>query len=146
MQILPELQTSMTPEGFKNFEKHVFMPLMIEDPSLIEVMFPKSIEEIKAEAENDMLKKEELPQVADTDDHEAHIYTHMMVQPKTWATWIHIQQHEEALAKQKAQMQQQAMLDSVQQQGATSSGPMPSNSSQAAAAPLKAAAATPTNI
>lgn len=146
MQILPELQTSMTPEGFKNFERHVFMPLMIEDPSLIEVMFPKSIEEIKAEGENEMLKKDQLPQVSDTDDHETHIYIHMMVQPKTWATWLHIQQHEEALAKQQAQMQQQAMLDSGQQQGTKGSGPMPSNSPQAAAAPLKAAAATPTNI
>lgn len=147
MQILPELQQSMTSEGFKNFEKHVFMPLMIEDPSLIEVMFPKSVEEIKAEGENEMLKKDQLPQVADTDDHTTHIYVHMMLQPKTWAAWLHIQQHEEALAKQVAQQQQQAMLESQPTGGAmTGSGPMPSNSSSAAAAPLKGNAATPTNI
>lgn len=145
MQILPELQQSMTPDGFRNFMKHVFLPLMIEDPSLIDVTLPKSIQEIIAEQQNDMLKDDKLPEVLDTDDHETHIYMHYQVQPKTWATWTHIMEHEEALAKQVAQQQQSAMVDSAKQ-GAPSGGPMPSNSPQAAAVPLKAAAVTPTNI
>lgn len=150
MQILPELQQSMPPEGFRNFEKHVFMPLMIEDPSLIEVMFPKTLQEMQAEEQNTMLKQDQMPPVLDTDDHTTHIYVHYQVQPKTWATWMHIQEHEEALAKQQAQQQQQAMLESAQQGTPAAapgqSGPMPSNSPSAAAAPLKANAATPMNI
>ncbi len=148
MQILPELQASMPPEGFRNFEKHVFMPLMIEDPSLIDIMFPKTLQEMQAENENTALTEEILPPVQDTDDHQTHIYTHMQVQPKTWATWIHIAEHQQALAKQIAQQQQQAMLES-QPSGASQSpigqqgGAMPSNTPMQAAAPLNGAAATP---
>lgn len=113
MTLMPNLIQTMDPDGFRNFQKHVFMPLMIEDPSLIDIMYPKSIDEMKAEEENEQLKSDNLPEVKPTDDHTTHIYTHYMVQPKTWATWIHIQWHEEELAKQKAmeqqQMQQQAM-------------------------------------
>lgn len=154
MQILPELQASMPAEGFRNFEKHVFMPLMIEDPSLIEIMFPKTLQEMQAENENTALTENILPPVQDTDDHQAHIYVHMQVQPKTWATWIHIAEHQQKLAAQLAQMQQQAMLESQPTGASTSrtpalpgqSGQMPSNSPMAAAAPLQPEAATPMNI
>lgn len=148
MQILPELQQSMPPDGFRNFEKHVFMPLMIEDPSLIEIMFPKTLQEMQAEEQNTMLVKDQMPPVLDTDDHTAHIYIHYQVQPKTWAVWFHIKEHQDALAKQIAQQQQAAMLESGQtgQQASTQGGqggPMPSNSPMAAAAPLNGAAAIP---
>ncbi len=150
MQILPELQQSMAPDGFRNFEKHVFMPLMIEDPSLIEIMFPKTLQEMRAEEENTMLTRDQMPQVKDTDDHTAHIYTHYQVQPKTWAVWFHIAEHQDALAKQVAQQQAQAMLESAQPgQSPTpggQTGPMPTNSPMAAASPLQAEAATPMNI
>lgn len=150
MQILPELQSSMPSDGFRNFEKYVFMPLMVEDPSLIEVMFPKTLQEIQAEEQNTMLTEDKLPPVLDTDDHTAHIYIHYQVQPKTWATWVHIQEHEEALAKQQAQAQQQAMLESAPTGQSPSQppgqGPMKSNTPQQAAAPLVGQAATPMNI
>lgn len=148
MQILPELQASMPPDGFRNFEKHVFMPLMIEDPSLIEIMYPKTIQEMEAEAQNTMLADNQLPEVKETDDHATHIYTHMQVQPKTLAVWFHIAEHQEALAKQQQQVQQQAMLESGQpgQTGPAQGGPMPNNSPMQAASPLQAQAATPTNI
>ena len=42
----------------RNFNKHVFFPLVLEDPSLIDIMFPKTLDEIKAESENEQLKKE----------------------------------------------------------------------------------------
>lgn len=157
MQILPELQQSMAPDGFRNFEKHVFMPLMVEDPSLIDIMFPKTLQELQAEEQNTMLAEDKLPQVLDTDDHAAHIYTHYQVQPKTWAVWFHIAEHQQALAKQVAQQQQAAMVES-QSTGASkstsgqspapmqASGQMPSNSPMQAAAPLQAQAATPMNI
>lgn len=157
MQILPELQQSMAPDGFRNFEKHVFMPLMIEDPSLIDIMFPKTLQELQAEQQNAMLAENMMPPVLPTDDHQTHIYTHYQVQPKTWAVWFHIAEHEAALAQQIGQQQQAAMLES-QPTGAQSpaqpqvgqpmqaSGQMPSNSPMAAAAPLQPEAATPTNI
>src|SRR3990167_10842000 len=69
---------------------------------------------MKAEAENEQLSKNDMPDVAETDDHTTHIYMHRMVQPKTWATWYHIDWHEKLLAQQKQQemqMQQQQMQE-----------------------------------
>lgn len=149
MQILPEISETMDPSGMKNFMKHVFMPKFLQDPSLIDVMYPKSPDEMKAEAENEQLAKEIMPEVADTDDHVAHIYIHNMVQPKTWATWFHLQAHEDALAKQQQTIQQQQMLQSAemaanapQPAGSPSQG---ANSPVAAASPLKDAVKTPFN-
>lgn len=108
MQLYPTLQTSMDADGFRNWQKHVFWPLMLEDPSLIDIMFPKSLDEMNAEAENDQLKDNMMPDVKPTDNHTTHIYTHMMVQPKTWALWMHIHWHQTLLAQQTAQKQMQA--------------------------------------
>lgn len=120
MEMYPNLMQSMDPDGFRNFNKHVFFPLVLEDPSLIDIMFPKTLDEIKAEGENEQLKKEELPQAANTDNHSTHIYTHMMVQPKTWATWFHIAEHNEMLNKQK---EQDMMMAQQQQMGAPTGQP-----------------------
>lgn len=113
MQALyPNAAQSMAPDGFRNFNKHVFWPLMVEDPSLIDVMFPDTLDELRATEENDMLKENKYPTVAQTDDHTAHIYIHQMVQPKTLATWFHIAEHQEYAAQAKAQemmMAQQEM-------------------------------------
>lgn len=141
MQVLPELTQTMDPSGITNFMKHVFMPKFLQDPSLIDVVYPKTLEEMKAEAENEQLAQGQMPDVQDTDDHRTHIYIHHMVQPKTWAVWFHLAAHEEALGKQQAQMQQQAMLESGQQQG--SSKPQSATSPLAAASPLKQAIKTP---
>jgi len=103
MQMYPQFAMTLDPDGMRNFNKHVFFPLMLEDPSLIDIMLPKTLDEIKAEDENEQLKKEELPSAAETDNHSAHIYTHLTVFPKTWATWMHVDQHEKMLAKQKEQ-------------------------------------------
>jgi hypothetical protein len=113
MQLYPQLAQTMDPDGMRNFNKHVFFPKFLQDPSLIDIMFPKTLDEIKADEENDMLKNEQMPEVLPTDDHITHIYTHSMLQPKTWALWFHLAEHEKALAEQKAQeqmMQQQEMM------------------------------------
>lgn len=101
MQLYPNLQQSLDPEGLRNFNKHVFFPLFLQDTSLIDIMFPKTLDEMKANEENESLKKDIMPDVSDTDDHATHIYTHYMVMPKTWATWMHIAWHEELLAEKK---------------------------------------------
>ena len=111
MQQLPILAQTLEPDGLRNFYKHVYFPLFLPDPSLIDVMFPATIDEMKAEAENEQLKKNEMPEVAETDDHLTHIYMHHMVQPKTNAVWLHIAWHEELLAKQKAQEMEQQKLE-----------------------------------
>lgn len=100
-ETLPIFSQTMEPEGFRNFMKHVYWPLKLEDPSLIDVMFPKTLDEMKAEGENEQLKENIMPEVAETDDHTTHIYTHMMVQPKTNAVWVHLDWHQKLLAEQK---------------------------------------------
>lgn len=145
MQLYPELAQTLDPDGMRNFNKHVFFPLFLEDPSLVDVMLPKTIDEIKAEAENDQLAKNEMPEALPTDNHTTHIYTHMMVQPKTWAVWFHLTQHEQMLAEQKA-MEQQAQQAEMQAKTLDSQGGQngkikvgaEKQSPMAAASPLKA--------
>ncbi len=141
MQLYPALSQTLDPEGMRNFQKHVFFPLMIEDPATIDVMLPKTLDEMKAEEENELLRDGKMPDVLETDDHTTHIYTHRMVMPKTWELWLHLDWHEKLLAEQKKQQmmaQQQAVNDNMQstqvnkpQVGAEKSSPM------AAASPLK---------
>ena len=108
MQLYPALATTLDADGMRNFQKHIFFPLMIEDPSTINVMLPKTLDEIKAEDENEQLMKDEFMEPQPTDAHTTHIYTHNMIPPgkRTWAMWFHIAGHEKLLAEQKAQEQQ----------------------------------------
>lgn len=143
MQLYPQLQQTLDPDGMRNFNKYVFFPKFLQDPSLIDIMLPKTIDELKAEGENGQLAGNKMPDVAPTDNHETHIYTHMMVQPKTWATWLHIEWHQELLAQQKAQQMQAEQMQLQQQQ--LQGQPQPSTlkpgaerkSPLAAASPLK---------
>lgn len=109
MQLYPALMQTLDPDGMRNFNKHVFFPKFLQDPSLIDTMLPKTLDEIKAEEENEMLIKDEYVQIAPTDNHTTHIYTLMMIPPgkRTWAMWVHKMEHEQALARKKA-MEQQA--------------------------------------
>lgn len=107
MQLYPELAKTMDADGLRNFQKHIFFPKFLADPSLIDIMFPKTLEEMKAEGENEQLKEDKMPDVSETDSHTTHIYTHHMVEPKTKATWFHIAWHEELLDKQKQAAAQQ---------------------------------------
>lgn len=106
-QIYPELAQTLDADGMRNFQKHVYFPKLLNDPSLIDIIFPKTLDEMTAEGENEQLAKDSMPNVKETDNHTTHIYTHYMVQPKTWATWMHIAWHEELLDKQKKQQQGQ---------------------------------------
>lgn len=110
MELYPNLTQTLDPDGLRNFNKYVFFPKFLQDPSLIDIMLPKTLDEIQAENENEILAQDKMPPVAETDNHTTHIYTHMQVMPKTWATWMHIHWHQEFLAKQKKQqMDMQAM-------------------------------------
>lgn len=110
MELYPQFAMTLGEEGMRNFNKHVFFPKFLQDPSLIDIMLPKTLDEMNAEGENEQLKKNELPDVLDTDEHTTHIYTHSMVMPKTWALWLHLEWHKELLAKQKKQEMAQAQM------------------------------------
>ena len=101
MQLYPQFAATLDPDGMRNFNKYVFFPMFLRDPSMVDIMLPKTIDEMKAEDENEMLKENKMPDVAETDDHTTHLYVHKQVMPKTNATWFHIAWHEELLAQQK---------------------------------------------
>ncbi len=118
MEMLPILTTSLSPDGIRNFYKYELMPMFVDDPSMMEVMFPDSIDELKAQEENEIINEEKMPNVLPTDNHEQHLLIHRMAK-NTWAKWVHIQWHEEMLARQKQQEMQQ------QQQGMPGSQGIP---------------------
>ncbi len=103
MQLLPELSQTLDPDGLRNFYKHVFFPKFLQDPSLIDIVFPKTLDEMKAEDENQQLIDDKYTQVQPQDNHTTHIYTHNMIPPgkRTWAMWFHIAEHEKMLAESK---------------------------------------------
>lgn len=116
MQMYPQLQESLGPEGMKLFNKYVFLPKLLDDPQIIDILVPKTLDEIKAENENDQIIENQMPQVADTDNHMEHIAVHMMAK-NTWAKWVHIAWHEELLGQQKQQEMQQAQQQAQGDQG-----------------------------
>ena len=135
INLYPQLMTTSGPDGMRNFNKHVFFPKFLQDPSLIDVMFPETLDEMHATEENEMLKENKYPTVSQTDDHTTHIYMHQMVQPKTLATWFHIAEHQEYAAGAKYDM----MVQESQNNLTTSNKPINKErlSPQGAVAPLK---------
>jgi hypothetical protein len=113
MQIRPQLVDSLGPDGMKVFDKYVFLPKLLNDPTTIELIIPKTIDEINAEQENDSINENSMPNVQDTDNHTEHIAVHRMAK-NTWAKWVHLAWHEESLAEQKKA--QQAQEQQAQQQ------------------------------
>jgi hypothetical protein len=113
INLYPQLPQTLGPEGMRNFNKHVFFPKFLQDPSLIDVMFPETLDEMKAIEENEILKENKYPPVSQTDDHLTHIYMHQMVMPKTLATWFHIAEHQEFATNAKnVIMEQEGSLQS----------------------------------
>ncbi len=145
MQLYPELVQTLDPDGLRNFNKYVFFPKFLADPSLIDVMLPKTIDEIKAEQENKQLEDNTMPEVLPTDNHTTHIYMHNMIPSgkRTWAMWFHIAEHEDELAKQKAQEMQAQQMQMMGGQAPQQGGPPKLNvgaekrSPSAQASPLK---------
>ena len=140
INLYPQLAMTLGPDGMRNLNKHVFFPKFLHDPSLVDVMFPDTIDEMKAQQENEELSQNHYPAVLPTDDHLAHIYTHYMVQPKTLATWFHIAEHEHLYQQQKLLMQQNNAIMGGQGQELPQKKPITKErlSPQGAAAPLKA--------
>lgn len=125
MEMYSAFQTSMSPDGLRNFNKYVFFPKFLKDPSMMEILFPDSIDEMKAQEENEMLNENQMPQVEMTDNHEQHLLIHRMAK-NSWGKWLHIQWHEEMLSQQKQQMmmQQQQAMQQVGAEGAVEPEPI----------------------
>ena len=118
----------------KMFNKYVFFPKFLQDPSMIDALFPPSIDELKAESENDSLAEDEFMPASETDNHQQHILIHMMAK-KTWATWIHMAMHEEMLGLQKKQEMQAQQPQPDQQQKPDAGGDKKPQSPMKATAP-----------
>lgn len=106
MQVAPMIADAVGPEGMKSFYKYVFLPKFLQDPQTLELIIPKSLDELKAEEENNTINENRWVDAVDTDNHIEHIAVHRMAKD-TWAKWIHIAMHEEMLALQKKQQQAQ---------------------------------------
>lgn len=133
-------QETMPPEQFRLFLKFVYLPkFQTFDSETIDRMFPPSIDEFKAEQENEMLAEGILPPISETDNHEVHLYIHSRVK-NTAEKWAHVLTHETLLAEQVKQQQQAA-----QEQSGKDKGGQINNKdleSGEAAAPLKGATAS----
>jgi hypothetical protein len=117
MQLYPNLVQTIGPDGMRNFNKYVFFPKFLEDPSLIDTMFPKTLDELRAGEENEILSKDNYVQTNEEENHQEHIYIHRAVFPKTNAIWFHLAEHEARLTEQKKMiMQQQQIMQQMQMQ------------------------------
>ena len=64
INVYPQLIQTLGPEGMRSFNKHVFFPKFLQDPSLIDIMFPDTLDELHATEENEMLKQNKYPPVS----------------------------------------------------------------------------------
>ena len=137
MEMYPAFMQSLSPDGMKNFNKYVFFPKFLKDPQMMEILFPDSMDETKAQEENEQLNANGLPEVSMTDNHESHLLVHRMSK-NTWAKWIHIAWHEELLHHTK----QQEIINAQGQmgQGMTTPEPQQPKPGVAREKPLEAAA------
>lgn len=111
-QQFPMFQQVIPPQQFQQFLKFVYFPKYETfDSQTIDLVFPKSTEELKAESENEMLAKGELPPISETDDHQTHLYIHARVKNNR-EKWAHYLTHERMLAQQADKAKQVAQGES----------------------------------
>ena len=101
----------------------------------MEILFPDSQDELKAQEENEQLNENQLPQVMQIDNHEQHLLIHRMAK-NTWGKWIHIAWHEELLQHTK----QQAMMGAQEQIAQPTPEPNQPKPGVAGEKPMEAAA------
>lgn len=101
MTLFPTLAKTLGPKENRLFMKNILLPKFDMPVDTIESLYPKSIEEIKAEQENGMIERNKLPMIEESDDDIEHLYIHLRGR-NTAAKWAHIFAHEEQLARKKA--------------------------------------------
>ncbi len=112
------ISSTVPPESFSKFLKNVYFPKFgTMDSETLDLIFPKSIETIKAEQENEQLNKDILAKISPEDDDEAHLYVHAQAK-NTSSKWAHYFAHERQRAiKLQNKMQEQAQQISPPEQG-----------------------------
>jgi hypothetical protein len=106
----------------RNFHKYVLFPKFQSlDPQTIDILIPDTIDEIKASQENELLGEGKMTDVGPTDNHEQHLAVHAQAKD-SWAKWIHIGWHEEALSQQRQQQMMQAQMQAQPQTPGNASG------------------------
>lgn len=99
MQILPILSKTVEPRIFRKMLKQVVLPKFI-DEKILNAVYPKDIEEIRAEQENELIEAGKLPRISEIDDDITHYFKHLYAtnNPQKWA---HIFAHELQYAMKK---------------------------------------------
>ena len=107
-QQFPIFQQVIPPEKLGMFLKKVYFPkFQTLDMETLDSVFPKSLDEIKAEQENEMLNENKPMPVSEGEDHATHLYIHMTAK-RNENSWAHILTHEVALAEEQAKQKQMA--------------------------------------
>ena len=115
MELYPAFQSTLSPDGMRNFNKYVFFPKFQSlDPQTIDILVPDTLDELNAQQENERIAENEMPKVLPTDNHEQHIAVHHQAK-NSWAKWVHLRWHEELLSQQKTQMMAQAQMQGMGQ-------------------------------
>jgi hypothetical protein len=121
-QQFPTIQQSIAPDQFRLFLKYFWFPKFETfDRETLDLVFPKTQDEIKAEAENDMIGDGILPPISESDNHEVHLYIHQRIKNNA-QKWAHVIAHEKLLAQQNQQKEQAEKMQSDQQQGEEQKG------------------------
>ena len=113
IDLYPQLAQTITPEALRNFNKHVFFPKFLQDASMIDALFPDTIDEQNARNENEILKDNKYAKVSPADDHLSHLYIHQSVFPKSLALIFHLAEHKQYLAEAKMREQQQIQMQQM---------------------------------
>lgn len=116
------IQGVLSPPQFRIFLKTMWFPkFKTFDQSSIDVVMPKSSEEIRAEHENEVLNKGDWTEVKETDDHEMHLAIHMRAK-KNEMSWTHIITHQVALGLKKDQEAKQAAQEANPEDATSTQG------------------------
>lgn len=100
----------MAPKQVRDYMRHVYCPAHEMDTATVDLIYPKSLSEMKAEDENGLLEDDRLPTIDETDDDSEHIYIHRRAS-NTASKWAHILTHEEQLASKQLEAQQKENED-----------------------------------
>lgn len=102
------LEGILPPGSMRLFLKNIYFPkFKTLDNSSIDLVLPKTSDEIVAEQENEALSAGEWVDVNETDDHEAHLYIHSRGK-RTAEMNTHIIVHQYALAENRKKAQAEA--------------------------------------
>lgn len=107
-------QEVLPPEKMTMFLKYVWFPKFETfDRETIDLILPKSQDELKAEQENLMLAEGTLPPISEGDNHEVHLFIHARCKNNAEKN-AHYLTHQKLLAEQQKANQEEAQMQNTQ--------------------------------